>query len=131
MMTACGLYCLGLDNDGTLLISTFVCKKFSALVRGFQICEGKEVGLCPKAPSLECVWDNTSMLQWAHSLARLAGTLSPLNKLGMCVPARNGHLEVLRWARANGCQWDERTCYAAAERGHLDVLKWARANGCS
>jgi hypothetical protein len=69
--------------------------------------------------------------------------------------ARNGHLDVLKWARANGCPWDEWTCaYAtryfhilkwarengcpwdadtcswAAGNGHLDVLKWARANGC-
>jgi hypothetical protein len=21
-----------------------------------------------------------------------------------------GHLEVLKWARANGCPWDEETC---------------------
>jgi hypothetical protein len=41
-----------------------------------------------------------------------------------------GHLDVLRWARANGCEWDEGTCYAAAGGGHLAVLQWARANGC-
>ncbi|MDA9099060.1 hypothetical protein N9L76_09015 [bacterium] len=28
--------------------------------------------------------------------------------------AREGHLEVLQWARANGCPWDEYTCGAAA-----------------
>jgi hypothetical protein len=37
---------------------------------------------------------------------------------------------VLKWARENGCPWDERTCANAAEGGHLEVLKWARANGC-
>ena len=41
-----------------------------------------------------------------------------------------GHLEVLKWARANGCEWDEWICYAAARGGHLEVLKWAKANGC-
>ena len=46
------------------------------------------------------------------------------------VAARGGHLEVLKWARANGCPWDGRTCAFAAEGGHLEVLKWARANGC-
>jgi NTP pyrophosphatase (non-canonical NTP hydrolase) len=44
-----------------------------------------------------------------------------------------GYLEVLRWARENGCPWDGRTCYNAAMNGHielhLEVLKWARANG--
>jgi hypothetical protein len=37
---------------------------------------------------------------------------------------------VLKWARENGCPWDEETCSAAAEGGHLEVLKWARENGC-
>ena len=32
------------------------------------------------------------------------------------------------WARANGCEWDEETCYYAAEGGHLEVVRWARAN---
>ena len=44
--------------------------------------------------------------------------------------ARGGHLEVLQWARQNGCPWDEYTCVYAAMGGHLEVLKWARANGC-
>jgi hypothetical protein len=37
---------------------------------------------------------------------------------------------VLKWAHANGCQWNECTCAYAAENGHLDMLKWARENGC-
>ena len=41
-----------------------------------------------------------------------------------------GRLEVLQWARANGCDWNWDTCSAAAEGGHLEVLQWARANGC-
>ena len=45
--------------------------------------------------------------------------------------AEGGHLEVLQWARANGCSVDEWTCTDAAEGGHLEVLQWARANGCS
>ncbi len=44
--------------------------------------------------------------------------------------ADGGHLEVLEWARANGCDWDARTCTYAVQRGHLKVLEWARANGC-
>ena len=50
---------------------------------------------------------------------------------GEDVQARSGgggHLEVLQWARENGCKWDERTCSAAAEGGHLLVLQWARQN---
>jgi hypothetical protein len=43
--------------------------------------------------------------------------------------AENGHLEVLQWAHANGCPWDEdtiETCECAAKGGHLEVLKWLR-----
>ena len=44
----------------------------------------------------------------------------------LCVAAaRRGHLEVLQWARANGCPCDIRTRQFA--RG--DTLEWAIANG--
>jgi hypothetical protein len=43
--------------------------------------------------------------------------------------AEGGHLEVLKWARENGCPWDESTCWYAAEGGHLELLRWARENG--
>jgi len=46
------------------------------------------------------------------------------------VRGEGGHLEVLKWARENGCPWDEETCAYAAKGGHLEVLKWARENGC-
>ena len=36
------------------------------------------------------------------------------------------HLEILKWARENGCPWDSDTCKNAAYKGHLEVLKWAR-----
>ena len=60
--------------------------------------------------------------------ARASGC--PWDELTCIWAARNGHLEVLQWARANGCPWDEDTCAEAAENGHLEVLQWARANGC-
>ena len=44
--------------------------------------------------------------------------------------ARGGHLEMLQWARANGCPWNEMTCSGAATGGHLDVPRWAREKGC-
>ena len=44
--------------------------------------------------------------------------------------AENGHLEVLQWARQNECKWDYSTCAYAAKNGHLEVLQWARQNGC-
>ena len=44
--------------------------------------------------------------------------------------AEGGYLEVLQWLHANGCPWNWYTCAGAAGRGHLEVLQWARANGC-
>ncbi|CAN0426198.1 unnamed protein product, partial [Ectocarpus fasciculatus] len=44
--------------------------------------------------------------------------------------ARNGHLEILQWARRIGCPWEASTCYGAAENGHLEILQWATNNGC-
>jgi hypothetical protein len=44
--------------------------------------------------------------------------------------ASGGHLVTLKWARENGCPWNEQTCAYAAEGGHLEMLKWARENGC-
>ena len=44
--------------------------------------------------------------------------------------AGRGHLEELKWLRAEGCPWDARACGFAARGGHLDVLKWLRAEGC-
>ena len=53
-----------------------------------------------------------------------------VGQVDVLAAAIGGHLEVLQWVRANGCPWDERTCWGAAEGGHLEVLQWARANGC-
>jgi hypothetical protein len=44
--------------------------------------------------------------------------------------AKSGHLDILKWARENGCPWNEWTCFYAVENDHLEVLKWARENGC-
>ena len=45
--------------------------------------------------------------------------------------ASEGLLEVLQWARFNGCEWDSYTCDYAVQYGHLHVLQWARENGCN
>jgi hypothetical protein len=42
----------------------------------------------------------------------------------------DGHLEVLKWAKENGCPWNENVCNNAAKNGHLEILKWAIENGC-
>ena len=44
--------------------------------------------------------------------------------------AEYGYLNILKWARENGCEWNSDTCTYAAKNGHLETLKWARENGC-
>lgn len=68
------------------------------------------------------------MVRIAHN-SKLTGTLSRRYELCYII-AKYGHLELLKWARANSCPWDERTCSSAAGGGHLDILEWAHANGC-
>lgn len=43
-----------------------------------------------------------------------------------CYCAKNGYLDLLKWARSKGCTWDEYTCAAAAMGGHLETLKFLR-----
>ncbi len=59
----------------------------------------------------------------------LAGRLSRreiLCRAAACV----GNLEKLQALREDGWLWDDGTCLEAARGGHLEVLQWARANGC-
>jgi hypothetical protein len=44
--------------------------------------------------------------------------------------AMHGYFKLLRWARANGCRWNEGTFAAAADGGHLNVLQWLHEQGC-
>jgi len=54
----------------------------------------------------------------------------PWNKWTCSNAARNGHLEILQWTRKHGCPWSRWTCIYAARNGHLEILQWAIANGC-
>ena len=54
----------------------------------------------------------------------------PWNEYACIYAAKGGHLETLKWLRSEGCPWDEETCEWAAWKGHLNVLRWAIDNGC-
>ena len=53
---------------------------------------------------------------------------------------KKGNLEILKWAREQGCPWAEyepdfssahvTVCSVAAKKGDFEMLKWARENGC-
>jgi len=42
----------------------------------------------------------------------------------------NGHLEIVKWCRANGWIWGTRLCDCAALNGHFEILQWLVNNGC-
>lgn len=44
--------------------------------------------------------------------------------------AEHGQLDALKWAHEEGCEWDASACAAAARKGHLEVLKYLHENGC-
>ena len=44
--------------------------------------------------------------------------------------AWRGHLEMLKWARANGCPWNWHAWRLASEKKRRDVVHWLKANGC-
>ena len=42
---------------------------------------------------------------------------------------QHGQLDVLKWLRAQGCDWDDLVCTFAAYGGHQDLITWAVDNG--
>ena len=76
--------------------------------------------------------DQTIIISYGLKYTQYFYDLNLLNKNKICrYAAWNGHLEVLKWARENGCPWNELICTNAALNGHLEVLKWTRENGCN
>ena len=68
---------------------------------------------------------------WVHVLQWLRGQGCSWDRSTLDLAERAGHLEVLKWARENGCkEWSAFTCAEAAFGGHLEVLKWLREQGC-
>jgi hypothetical protein len=41
--------------------------------------------------------------------------------------AKNGHLNVLKWARNNQCKWNSNVCSYAAKIGNLEIIQWINA----
>ena len=69
--------------------------------------------------------------QW---LATVVSRDLPLAGQGAAVPLKIADfvasVEMLAWAKANGCPWREGTCNSIARSGHLAVLQWARELHC-
>jgi hypothetical protein len=101
--------------------------------------EGGGDGRAPRGAAVDaresCSWDQYTSAEAAKNghlelLRWMRANGCPLGERTCSDAAQAGHLEVLQWLRANGCPWDEHTCMCAAAYDRLEVLKWARANGC-
>lgn len=93
-----------------------MCLVYRSLTRGRLT---THVGLQWHNMSMQHI-NSVRMLQWAaaHGL--------PLTAQVCLSAARNGHLDVLVWARENQCPWnDYEVLCAAANFGKLAVLQWA------
>jgi ankyrin repeat protein len=51
--------------------------------------------------------------------------------LTCAVAAGNGNIEMVKYLRANGCQWNREACDRAALQGHLKMLNFLHVNGCN
>ena len=53
-----------------------------------------------------------------------------MSELTCELAAVGGHLEVLKWARENGCPWDKKfMCRNALHGGNEEMLRWMREEG--
>ena len=85
----------------------------------------------------ETTWEDAaglgylSTLKHLHRQGRLKlSQVEDTQKVLQQEAAAQGQLEVLQWARENGCPWDNLTCCWAIQYGHIELLNWAVANGC-
>lgn len=95
---------------------------------------------CPYPAMESRIW-NPGMLDMAvegghvHILDWLHHNYQPFPIQGdadwTATAAALGHLDVLKWLRAHGCEWDSsKACSYAAEHAHIHILEWAHSNGC-
>ena len=67
------------------------------------------------------------ILNWGNWAIDLKNTL---NERIIEAATFNGNLEAVQYTRTLGISWNSYTCSNAARNGHLQLLKWARVNGC-
>ena len=72
-----------------------------------------------------------SLLATKHQLNLLQSIKNISISSEFCIKAaESGQLEVLIWAKENGCEFDEEIFATAAKSGKLDIIQWLQENGC-
>jgi len=67
------------------------------------------------------------MADWRRCNGRGGSTTARGMRCYVRSAALGGHLEVLVWARENGCPWDKGTYEGAAMEGQLEAWAYTRA----
>lgn len=109
------------DNDISRTVMAHVDKKFYELVSKYSILNN-----LPRRFKIEHVslYGYLRVLKWALK------NRYKFNKKVCSNAAKNNHIELLRYARKNECEWDIMTSYYLTVNGDLDNLKWAIEEGC-
>ena len=58
------------------------------------------------------------------------GTSMSMDETTCSSDAENGHLKLLKWARVNGCPWDEDTYDAGRVNGDPALMLYLEDQGC-
>jgi hypothetical protein len=81
------------------------------------------------------VWDVSMALRAARDgyleVLRFAQSCDyPMSGHEFRLSAQHGHLNVVMYLHEQGIPWEVDTCASAAQGGHLHILQWLRANDC-
>ena len=116
------LEALSLQDSSNKFLAALACRRFRGLLAGKY------------KTRVRTVVQSVKLLEWARNIGD--NFSYPWNELTCAFAARDGHLDVLKWARSQEppCPWDEWTCsnaiHNAAQNGHLHVVEWVREHGC-
>lgn len=111
-------------------------KKLISIYVAHLSLDGKQISLPHLARSCRAMCQKLSLDVSVTGFYRIIQVLKwarengcPWTSRTCSTAAAAGHLKTLRWAREHGCPWNKTTCSYAAAAGHLEVLRWAYENG--
>ena len=76
------------------------------------------------------IFDHSKFTVSTFDIGARSGGANACHQSVCNLAARGGHLEVLKWAVANKCSYDELTHASAASGGNLEVLQYLDGVGC-
>ena len=85
---------------------------------------------CPQRLDAESLCSCGSLRRWTSSEEDRADWLGEgWDEWAANFAAGYGHLETLKWIRANGGDWDKNALEWSSINGHLETIRWIISNG--